>query len=86
MIDETVARDNGSLPERKELIVAAHFLLFMYETNQILERSLQQRDYTGFMKKCNIEQFLALKKENYDENSYRVLRAKLDKVVVGGLQ
>jgi hypothetical protein len=62
LFDETVSRDNGSLPERKEIIVAAHFLMFMYETNQVLDRSLQQQDYAGFMKKCNIEQFLSLKK------------------------
>ena len=40
--------------------------MFLYDTNQLLERSLQQNDYTSFMKKCNIEQFLSLKKENYD--------------------
>jgi hypothetical protein len=36
--------------------------MFMYDTNMVLDRSLQLGDYTGFMKKCNIEQFLSLKK------------------------
>jgi len=26
----------------------------MYDTNQVLEKSLQQKDYTSFMRKCNI--------------------------------
>lgn len=62
VLDEVVGKDNGSLPDRKDIIVAAHFLMFMFDTNQVLEKSLQQKDYTGFMKKCNIEQFLSLKK------------------------
>jgi hypothetical protein len=42
---------------------------------------LQNNYYTTLLKKCNIESFLSVKKENYDDTSYKCLKLKIDKII-----
>lgn len=74
------ALQSEEIQERKDLIVAAHYLVYIHETNAVLERCVQNSEYSTFLKRCNIENFLAYKKENYDDASYKGLRMKFDKL------
>lgn len=74
LIDEVL---QGDMPERRDLIIALHYVLYLCETNVLLERCVLKGDYTTFYKKCSIESFLSTKRDNYDENSYKGLRVKL---------
>jgi hypothetical protein len=41
---------------------------------------VQNGDYSTFLKKCNIESFLSVKKENYDDTSYKGIKIKIDRI------
>jgi hypothetical protein len=44
----------GNVNERRDLIMAFHYLMYLYETNILLEKCMKRGDYTTFYKKCSI--------------------------------
>jgi hypothetical protein len=64
----------------QELIIIGEYLCFLQQTNAVVKRCVETRDYAEILG-CNVDHFLNIPPESFNVGTYRTAREKLKKLI-----
>ena len=68
------------LLSRKDQIILSVYVKYVYDINKILETCIATSNYSLMLQDVNIEEFLKIKYEAFNETYFVPIKAKLDEI------